>query len=199
MGRRDHSISFLPLFVLAQPTSLMNPTGRNPPPLQFQKAFGRNSNIRFRAECRPLSTLRPICILLRPAVADHRLIAYSWFYRFVRFLFFFFFLLFMRIARIERNALYLQKKKFSSLKFKICKIFTVTIDGIIKNCRKSKQKKNSRAKSLKFSNYLKSRLTRNYYKFRIIYRNNGSRIGLNTNMFNLSPSIPFSTLLTLSL
>lgn len=63
----------------------------------------------------------------------------------------------------------------------------------------SRNKKNSRTKSLKFSNYLKSRLTRNYYKFRIIYRNNGSRIGLNTNMFNLSPSIPFSTLLTLSL
>lgn len=108
-----------------------------------------------------------------------------------------FFFLFIYIVRIERNALYFQKKKFSSLKFKICKIFRVTIDGIIKNCRKSKQKKNSRAKSLKFSNYLKSRLTRNYYKFRIIYRNNGSRIGLNTNMFNLSPSIPFSTLLTL--
>lgn len=195
MGRRDHSISFLPLFVLAQPTSLMNPTGRNPPPLQFQKAFGRNSNIRFRAECRPLSTLRPICILLRPAVADHRLIAYSWFYRFVRFFFFSLYILFE-----SKEMRYIcKKKKFSSLKFKICKIFRVTIDGIIKNCRKSKQKKNSRAKSLKFSNYLKSRLTRNYYKFRIIYRNNGSRIGLNTNMFNLSPSIPFSTLLTLSL
>lgn len=34
VGRRDHSISFLPLFVLAQPTSLMNPTGRNPPHLR---------------------------------------------------------------------------------------------------------------------------------------------------------------------
>lgn len=106
MGRRDHSISFLPLFVLAQPTSLMNPTGRNPPPLQFQKAFGRNSNIRFRAECRPLSTLRPICILLRPAVADHRLIVC------IRdsIVSFDFFFLFIYIVRIERNALYLQKK-----------------------------------------------------------------------------------------
>lgn len=142
MGRRDHSISFLPLFVLAQPTSLMNPTGRNPPPLQFQKAFGRNSNIRFRAECRPLSTLRPICILLRPAVADHRLIAYSWFYRFVRFFFFSLYILFE-----SKEMRYIcKKKKFSSLKFKICKIFRVTIDGIIKNCRKSKQKKFSSQK-----------------------------------------------------
>lgn len=178
MGRRDHSISFLPLFVLAQPTSLMNPTGRNPPPLQFQKAFGRNSNIRFRAECRPLSTLRPICILLRPAVADHRLIVCI---RDSIVSFDFFFSLYIYCSNRKKCAIF-AKKKFSSLKFKICKIFRVTIDGIIKNCRKSKQKKNSRAKSLKFSNYLKSRLTRNYYKFRIIYRNNGSRIGLNTNI-----------------
>lgn len=112
-------------------------------------------------------------------------------------IFFFFFYSLCVLLESKEMRYICKKKKFSSLKFKICKIFTVTIDGIIKNCRKSKQKKNSRAKSLKFSNYLKSRLTRNYYKFRIIYRNNGSRIGLNTNMFNLSPSIPFSTLLTL--
>lgn len=97
-------------------------------------------------------------------------------------IFFFFFYSLCVLLESKEMRYICKKKKFSSLKFKICKIFTVTIDGIIKNCRKSKQKKNSRAKSLKFSNYLKSRLTRNYYKFRIIYRNNGSRIGLNTNI-----------------
>lgn len=76
------SLHFLPSFIRPCATNFSDESNRSepspPPPLQFQKAFGRNSNIRFRAECRLLSTLRPICILLRPAVADHHLIVYSW-------------------------------------------------------------------------------------------------------------------------
>lgn len=73
--------SFLSFFIRPCATDFSDESNRSEPspspPLHFQKAFGRNSNIRFRVECRLLSTLRPICILFRPAVANHHLIVYS--------------------------------------------------------------------------------------------------------------------------
>lgn len=154
MGRRDHSISFLPLFVLAQPTSLMNPTGRNPPHLRHCSFRKLSAEIRIFVSAPNVA----FCLHYAPFVfySDQRLQTTIWScirdpgYRFLRFswrFLFFFSTLFICVARIERSECkkYICKKKILepkvyNLKFKICKIFKVTIFA----------KKNSRAKSLKF-------------------------------------------------
>lgn len=150
MGRRDHSISFLPLFVLAQPTSLMNPTGRNPPHLRHCSFRKLSAEIRIFVSASNVA----FCLHYAPFVfySDQRLQTTIWScirdpgYRFLRFSwrFLFFFLLFLYVL--------LESKEVSAKN-----IFAKKKDSRAKNLKfvkylKSRflQKKNSRAKSLKF-------------------------------------------------
>lgn len=122
------TISFLPLFVLAQPTSLMNPTGRNPPHLRHCSFRKLSAEIRIFVSAPNVA----FCLHYAPFVfySDQRLQTTIWscirdpgyhFLRFSwRFLFFFLLFLYVLLESKEVSAKNIfAKKRFSSQKFKV--------------------------------------------------------------------------------